>query len=154
MTPIHRAQIDHPMAWRGAELTKDDIAFDLTSRHASALEDVLLRLRESRLARGDIQHCRHPALDRDFARSSTRYSKAAASSSCAASRWPGIRLRRSARFFWAIGTHFGRGVSQSARGDLLGLVSDETLAGRARKRAATPAGASYPCMSIWRRSSG
>src|SRR4029077_15049691 len=32
--------------------------------------------------------------------------------------------------FWAIGSHFGRGVSQSARGDLLGLVRDETRPGR------------------------
>lgn len=31
--------------------------------------------------------------------------------------------------FWALGTHFGRGVSQSARGDLLGLVRDETPPG-------------------------
>jgi len=42
MTPIHRALIDHPMAWRGSDLRKDDIAFDLTTRHVAGLEEVLL----------------------------------------------------------------------------------------------------------------
>ena len=32
--------------------------------------------------------------------------------------------------FWALGTHLGRGVSQSALGDLLGLVRDETPPGQ------------------------
>jgi hypothetical protein len=32
--------------------------------------------------------------------------------------------------FWALGTHFGLGLSQSARGDLLGLVRDETPPGQ------------------------
>jgi len=34
-----------------------------------------------------------------------------------------------ATMFWAIGTHFGRGVSQSALGDVLGVVRDETPQG-------------------------
>lgn len=36
-----------------------------------------------------------------------------------------------ATMFWAIGTHFGPGVSQSALGDVLGLVRDETPPGQA-----------------------
>jgi hypothetical protein len=131
MTPIHRAQIDHPMAWRGAELRKDDIAFDLSRRHAAALEEVLARVRETGLALGQIEpeHCRHPALDADFARIFDEIQKGR-----------GIVIVRGipaadhsddeiATIFWALGTHFGRGVSQSARGDLLGLVRDETPAG-------------------------
>ena len=37
--------------------------------------------------------------------------------------------------FWALGAHFGRGVSQSARGDVLGQVRDETPPGPGGKRA-------------------
>jgi hypothetical protein len=37
MTPIHRAQIEHPMAWRGAESRKEAIAFDLGERHRAVL---------------------------------------------------------------------------------------------------------------------
>jgi hypothetical protein len=35
-----------------------------------------------------------------------------------------------ATIFWAIGTHLGRGVSQSALGDMLGEVRDETPPGQ------------------------
>jgi len=38
MTPMFRDRIDHPMAWRGGELFKDDISFDLSQRHVAALE--------------------------------------------------------------------------------------------------------------------
>src|SRR5919205_4112941 len=61
---------DRRMAWRGADLRKDDIAFDLTRRHAAALEELLHRFRQQRLRLGQIlpEHCRHPALDADLAR--------------------------------------------------------------------------------------
>jgi hypothetical protein len=43
MRAIHHPPADHKMAWRGGDFTKNDIAFDLTARHAAALEDVLHR---------------------------------------------------------------------------------------------------------------
>jgi Taurine catabolism dioxygenase TauD, TfdA family len=132
MTPIRYAKIDHPMAWQGAELSKDSVAVDLTRRQAAALEDVLLRVQKAGLALGDIraEDCRHPALDHDFARIFD-----------AIQDGRGIVILRGipvgdhsvgevGTIFWAIGTHFGRGVSQSARGDLLGLVRDETPPGQ------------------------
>src|SRR5947199_10809810 len=61
---------DQRMAWRGVDLRKDDIAFDLTRRHAAALEELLDGFHKQRLGLGQIQpeHCRHPALDADLAR--------------------------------------------------------------------------------------
>ena len=131
MTPIHREEIDRPMAWRGGELTKDSVAFDLTARHRAALEDVLSRVQKAGLGLGDIraEHCRHPALDGDLARVFDDIQDGR-----------GLVILRGipvaehsddeiGAMFWAIGTHFGRGVSQSARGDLLGLVRDETPPG-------------------------
>jgi hypothetical protein len=58
------------MAWRGADLRRDEIALDLTRRHATALEELLVRFRKQGLGLGQIlpQHCRHPALDAELAR--------------------------------------------------------------------------------------
>ena len=44
MTPIFNTRIDDPMAWRGRDLSKEDIAFYLTSRHVPAFEDVHLKV--------------------------------------------------------------------------------------------------------------
>jgi hypothetical protein len=44
MTPILRDRIDHPMAWRGCEFSKEKISFDLSARHAAALKDVLVKV--------------------------------------------------------------------------------------------------------------
>jgi hypothetical protein len=63
MTPILRDRIDHPMAWRGRDFSKEDISFDLSQRHAAALKDVLLKVRKAGLLLGEIraEHCQHPA---------------------------------------------------------------------------------------------
>ena len=45
MTPIYSARIDHPMAWRGGDFSKENIAFDLSPKHVAALEDVLVKVR-------------------------------------------------------------------------------------------------------------
>jgi hypothetical protein len=64
------ALTDTRMAWRAAEIRKNDIAFDLTARHVTALKELLDRFHEKGLTLGQIlpQHCRHPALDADLAR--------------------------------------------------------------------------------------
>ena len=131
MTPIRRTTIDHPMAWRGAELSKDDIAFDLTGRHRAALEEVLGRVRKAGRGLGEIgpEHCRHPALDDDLARVFDEIQEGRGIVILRGIPVTGHSEDEVGTIFWAIGTHFGRGVSQSARGDLLGLVRDETPPG-------------------------
>jgi hypothetical protein len=49
------------MAWHGRDFSKEDIAFDLTSRHVSALEDVLLKVRRADLPLSQIFAGRHSA---------------------------------------------------------------------------------------------
>jgi hypothetical protein len=131
MTAGERGQTDNRMAWRGAEMTKDGIAFDLTAAQARALEDVLRRARTAGLALGEIrvEHCRHPALDRDLARVFTEVQHGRGIVILRGLPVEGHSIEDVGVMFWAIGTHFGRGVSQSARGDLLGLVRDETPPG-------------------------
>ena len=131
MTPIHNAHIDHPMAWRGRELSKDDIAFDLTSRQAAALEDVLLKVGRQGVPLGRIhlEQCRHPALDRDLERVFDEIQDGRGIVIVRGIPVEAHSVDDIATMFWAIGTHFGRGVSQSALGDVLGVVRDETPQG-------------------------
>ena len=129
--PVLSRPAEGPMTWRGSDLRKENIAFDFSRAQAAALEDVLLRVRKARCAVADIkaEHCRHPALDDALARvfDDIQHGR-------------GIVILRGipvadhsvddvSTMFWVIGTHLGRGVSQSARGDVLGLVQDETPPG-------------------------
>ena len=119
---------DTRMAWRGAEIRKDDIAFDLTTRHAAALKELLNGFHQKGLTLGRIlpKHCRHPALDADLARVFDEIQEGRGIAIIRGIPVDGYSVDEVSATFWALGTHFGRGVSQSARGDLLGLVRDET----------------------------
>jgi hypothetical protein len=132
MTPIFRDRIDHPMAWRGCDLSKEGISFDLSQRHIAALEDVLLKIRKARLPLGEIrsEHCRHPALDADFERVYEEIQEGRGIVIVRGLPVEGHSVEDISTMFWTLGTHFGRGVSQSAFGDLLGQVRDETPPGQ------------------------
>jgi hypothetical protein len=132
VTPIYSACIDCPMAWRGGDFSKDDIAFDLSPRHVTALEDVLLKICGAGLALAQIraEDCRHPALDRDLERVFEEVHEGRGIVIVRGVPVDAHSVDDIAAMFWAIGTHFGRGVSQSALGDVLGLVRDETPPGQ------------------------
>jgi hypothetical protein len=122
---------DQLMAWRGADLNKDGIAFDLTARQVAALKELLDRFQKHGLGLGQIlpQHCRHPALDSDLARVLDEIQDGRGVVIIRGIPVEGYSVDDVTAMFWALGAHFGRGVSQSARGDLLGLVRDETPPG-------------------------
>jgi len=122
---------DQRMAWRGADLRKDDITFDLTRQHAAALEELLDGFHEQGLGLGQIlpEHCRHPALDADLAPVFDEIQEGRGIVIVRGIPVAGYSDDDVSAMFWALGAHFGRGVSQSARGDLLGLVRDETPPG-------------------------
>jgi Taurine catabolism dioxygenase TauD, TfdA family len=132
MTPIFGDRIDHLMAWHGRSLCKEDISFDLSRRHVAALEDVLLSLRKGGLELGEIrpEHCRHPALDSDLDQVFDEIQEGRGIVIIRGLPVEGHSVDEVCMMFWALGTHLGRGVSQSALGDLLGLVRDETPPGR------------------------
>ena len=134
MTPIDCAPIDDKMAWRGSDIkSKDDIAFDLGRSHVAALEDVLLRVRKAGLALQEIgpEHCRHPALDADLARVFDEIQDGRGIVIVRGLPVQGHPVEDVSTMFWAVGAHLGRGVSQSALGDVLGQVRDETPPGQA-----------------------
>lgn len=132
MTRMFRDRIDHPMAWRGGEFSKEDISFDLSQRHVAALEHVLLKARHDDLTLGEIraEHCRHPALDDDLERVFDEIQEGRGIVIVRGLPVDGHSVEDISAIFWALGTHFGRGVSQSALGDLLGQVRDETPPGQ------------------------
>jgi hypothetical protein len=132
MFPTRTTPIDHPMAWRGADIpSKEAIAFDLSARHAAALAEVAARIGKAGLALGQIEplHCRHPALDADLERVFDEIQEGRGIVIIRGIPVAGHSVDEVSTMFWALGTHFGRGVSQSALGDLLGQVRDETPPG-------------------------
>ena len=134
MTPIDCKPIDRKMAWRGSDISsKDAIAFDLTRSHVAALEDVLLRVRNAGLPLQEIgpEHCRHPALDAGLARVFDEIQDGRGIVIVRGLPVEGYSVEDVSTMFWAVGAHLGRGVSQSALGDVLGQVKDETPPGQA-----------------------
>jgi hypothetical protein len=129
MSAIHAVASDHKMVWRGGDFTKDDIAFDLTARHAAALEDVLSRVRNKELADIAPADCRHPALDADLEKVFDNIQEGRGIVIVRGIPVANHSVDDVGRLFWALGAHFGRGVSQSALGDVLGYVRDETPPG-------------------------
>jgi hypothetical protein len=133
MNSTFPSRIHHPMAWRGSDIKgKDDIAFDLTACQGAALESLLGRFRKRGLGLGDIrpEDCRHPALDADLARVFDEIQEGRGIVVIRGIPVAGHSVDDVRIMMWALGAHFGRGVSQSARGDLLGLVRDETPPGQ------------------------
>ncbi|MBV9551239.1 MAG: TauD/TfdA family dioxygenase, partial [Alphaproteobacteria bacterium] len=114
---------------RGGDFTKDDIAFDLTARHRAALEDILHRTPKTAIADILPADCRHPALDADLERVFDDIQDGRGIVIVRGIPVEDYSVDEVQRLFWALGAHFGRGVSQSARGDVLGLVRDETPPG-------------------------
>jgi hypothetical protein len=129
MTAIHDVPANHKMAWRGGDFTKDQIAFDLTARHAAALEDVLLRTGKADIAEIMPADSRHPALDADLERVFDEIQEGRGIVIVRGIPVENHSVDDVKRMFWALGAHFGRGVSQSALGDVLGMVRDETPPG-------------------------
>ena len=129
MTAIHHVPADHKMIWRGGDFTKDDIAFDLSAHHAAALEEVVHRT--AHLDIPDIMpaDCRHPALDADLERVFDEIQQGRGIVIVRGIPVAGRSVEDVKRMFWALGAHFGRGCSQSALGDVLGMVRDETPPG-------------------------
>jgi len=131
MTPQYKELLNVPMAWRGNELTKEQVSVDLSARQVAALEDVLARIEKAGTPMREIDRdvARHPALDKPLEEIFEEIQHGRGIVIVRGFPVQQHSVEQVGKMYWAFGAHFGRGVSQSARGDLLGAVQDETPPG-------------------------
>jgi len=133
MTDIRLDPIHHPAAWRADEIASlDQISFDLERRHLDALEGALARVKREGKGLAQIA-------DADFALPQIADDLDGLRDLLLKGRglvlvrgWPVERLPVDdiAIMYWGLGTHFGKGVPQSAMGDRLGYVTDVSTKGK------------------------
>jgi hypothetical protein len=127
ITPVHRVRIDHPSAWRVADFgTPAGYTIELDANQLRDIKCAIHRIKAARLGLDELQreHFEVPSLraviDEIW---------------CQIANGRGFVLVRRlpvedyskdeiGMIFWGIGTHLGRGLSQSVLGDRLGHVKD------------------------------
>lgn len=138
-TPILNELLPRRTAWRGEDFSgPDDIAVDLTEQQGAALLEVLDRVRDKPVESIRREECRHPALDRTLADAFHEVQ-----------RGRGLLLLRNVpvdgsledvkRIYWALGTHFGKTLSQNVVGHRLALVQEERRPGGVQSASGTKA---------------
>src|SRR2546423_1016921 len=122
----------HREGWMGAELDREALYWDFTPAHLAAIDELMAKIEAAGIPFHEIrrQHFSHPALDADLAALLAHIKNG-----------PGLVIMRGfpvdkydaeqmQAVYWGIGTHFGRGCSQSADGDYLGYVTNVEKASR------------------------
>lgn len=129
LTPIHRARIDGPMAWTGADITsKDQISFDLTSKHVRALESLLARTADRDRDSLTLDDARHPDLDDDLRRG-VYEPLMFGSGLCVLRGFPCDQhsIEDLERIYWLVNCHLGYLVSNNSFGHRMVRVQEEIL---------------------------
>ena len=130
LTPIHDAPIDGPMAWVGSDVTsKDQIAFDLTAKHVTALEAVLAKMAGKDRDEITCDDARHPDLDDDLRRGV--YEPLMFGRGLVVARgFPcdDHSIEDLERIYWIFSCHLGYLVSNNSFGHRMVRVQEELLA--------------------------
>jgi hypothetical protein len=127
VTPMYRAPIDHPSAWRVADFTSPaDYTIELTQTHLHDIEHAIGRITSAGLNLDDLQreHFDLPSLKPVI--DEIRFQIEDGRGFVVLRRLPIENYSKDelGMIFWGIGTHLGRGLSQSVLGDRLGHVKD------------------------------
>jgi hypothetical protein len=122
----------HQQGWLGSEIDRESLYWDLTPVHRTAIDECMARVKQAGIPFHKIrrEHFAHPALDADLTAVLRQIKDG-----------PGLLIMRGfpvdkytaeemQAVYWGIGTHFGRGCSQSADGDYLGHVTNVEKASR------------------------
>ena len=126
VTPIYGAPIDHPSAWKVADFTPADYTIELDATHPRDIEHAIRQIKTAGLGLDDLQreHFEVPSLRPvvDEIRSQIEVGRGFV----VVRRLPVEDYSKDevGMIFWGIGTHLGRGLSQSVLGDRLGHVKD------------------------------
>ncbi|HZU88799.1 MAG TPA: TauD/TfdA family dioxygenase [Stellaceae bacterium] len=126
-TPVYRAPIADPGAWKVADFrTPADYTIELTATHLRDIARALRRIKEVGLGLDDLQreHFDLPSLQPLI--DEIRHRIKDGRGFVVLRRLPVEDYAKDdiSMIFWGIGTHLGRGLSQSALGDRLGHVKD------------------------------
>ena len=124
--------INHPSAWKASDFRgPDDVAFDLEERHLDAFRSVVARARAAGKSLAELgpEETQMPEIRDDLV--ALRHEIMDGRGLVIIRGWPVDELDNEelALVYWAAGTYFGRGVSQSPMGDRLGYVTDVSKPG-------------------------
>jgi hypothetical protein len=127
VTPVYRAPIDHPSAWKVADFNSPaDYTIELTATHLRDVERAIRQIKEAGLSLDGLQreHFELPSLRPVI--DDIRHQIADGRGFVVLRRLPVEDYSKDdiGMIFWGIGTHLGRGLSQSVLGDRLGHVKD------------------------------
>jgi hypothetical protein len=126
-TPVHRAPIDHPSAWKVADFAGPaDFTIDLDAAQLRDIARAVARIKAAGLGLDDLkrEHFEVPSLTPVIA--AIRREVADGRGFVVLRRLPVEDYSKDeiGMIVWGIGTHLGRGLSQSVLGDRLGHVKD------------------------------
>ena len=127
ITPIYRAAIEHPSAWTVADFASPaDYTIELSTAHLRDVDRAIRRMKNAGLGLDDLQreHFECPSLRPVI--DEVRREIADGRGFVVVRRLPVEDYSKAelGMIFWGIGTHLGRGLSQSVLGDRLGHVKD------------------------------
>jgi hypothetical protein len=127
LTPIYAAPIEHPGAWKVADLRSPaDYTIELDASHLREIDRAVRRIKAAGLGLDDLQreHFEIPSLRPVI--DEIRYQIEDGRGFVVVRRLPVEDYSKDeiGMIFWGLGTHLGRGLSQSVLGDRLGHVKD------------------------------
>jgi Taurine catabolism dioxygenase TauD, TfdA family len=122
----------HHKGWLGSELDRDALYWDFSPAHLAAIDELMGRVGRAGLPFHEIRrhHFSHPALDTDLAALLAQIKSGpgfVVMHGFPVDRYDAEPMQG---LYWGIGSHFGRGCSQSADGDYLGHVTNVEKASR------------------------
>jgi len=130
MLPSYYDQIiDHPGAWKAADLSnKDSYAFDLTKRHYDTLDAAVVKVKRAGLTINDIgrEEFSLAAIEDDIATLGDEVRQGRGIVLIRGFPVDRYDLDDLETLYWGFGTHFGTAVSQSVLGDRIGHVTDKS----------------------------
>jgi hypothetical protein len=127
LTPLYGAPIDHPSAWKVADFkTSADYTIELDATHLREIARVVRQIKADGLGLDDLRRehfeitSLRPMIDQ------IRHQIEDGRGFVVVRRLPVEDYSKDeiGMIFWGIGTHLGRGLSQSVLGDRLGHVKD------------------------------
>jgi len=127
LTPVYGTPIDHPGAWKVADFkTPADYTIELSAIHLRDIERAMRQIKAAGLGLDDLQreHFDFPSLLPVI--DEIRHEIEDGRGFVVLRRLPveDYSKDKIGMIFWGLGTHLGRGLSQSVLGDRLGHVKD------------------------------